>query len=282
MKIFIRRPDQNPFPVPPPEPRQPAPEPAIPHNWYGPVSPTGYPLVTADPVEQDRYEAMRAQGQSHSMAEVLVCKSFPGVVTDATFMRGRHNGASLTDVHPENRNHYLEVARKAGVSTNGKAYMPSLAKFPGDPMAWVDSRADVERIAHQNGFTVESPTINVPTPRYFDPGPEVTLAPDIVDRELARMALSDPGVMRDPNGARQDIIERHRGYHNENYQLSQGDYAQARVTPGQLEAAISEWGYNSGGSSDISDDRVSLPAGLANLPLNDPPVERPINPIPGG
>lgn len=227
MPIGIRRPDQPyggpPGYIEPPQQHAPRPQyqppsyqqaaPAPPPNFYGPVNPQGWPIVSQDPIQQDRYEQMRREGQSHNMAEMLASRAFPGVVTDATFMTGRHNHAGLSDVHPESRQHYLDQAQQAGVHVGGRAYMASLARFPGDPQAWVDSRADVERVARMNNMTVQSPTINVQAPRYYDPGPEVRVAPDIINNVVGHMAAQDPYIRQNAPDYAQDVADRLGGYH---------------------------------------------------------------------
>jgi hypothetical protein len=260
----LNPPTYEPFPDEPLPPMQGSASPLIqvvPDNWFGAISPAGFPQVTSDPVAQARYEQMRMAGESHSMAEMLSTHSFPGAVTDATFMKGRHNHAGLESMSDDSRNYYLQQAEQAGVSTGGQAYMASLARFPGDPTAWVDSRADVERVARQNGMAVTSPTINVDPPRYFDPGPPTIVAPELVNREVAQMIAENPGLKNDAPGLRQDIIEKRRGYH-------------ALPDPGRMaaeEGIPTDWlhmnhpGPDGGGGSSNEPD---IPAGLRGLDLD--------------
>lgn len=50
------------------------------------------------------------------------------------------------------RDFYGEKARKAGVNTAGKKYDYSLARYPGDPKAWVGSDGDVRQVLEHRGW----------------------------------------------------------------------------------------------------------------------------------
>lgn len=51
--------------------------------------------------------------------------------------------------------HYRKMASAAGVTTRGKQYIGGLARYPGDPEAWVGSRGDMIRVAKKNNFAVD-------------------------------------------------------------------------------------------------------------------------------
>jgi hypothetical protein len=69
---------------------------------------------------------------------------------------------------------------------SGKRYMASIARFPGDPRAWVSDMAEAKRVIEANGWAC--PTLGV---RGKDPAPVAppTLAPDLVHEEIEGMAL---------------------------------------------------------------------------------------------
>jgi putative FmdB family regulatory protein len=50
------------------------------------------------------------------------------------------------------REFHMERAKKAGVNTAGKKYDPSIARFPGDPKAWVGSDTDVRQVLEHRGW----------------------------------------------------------------------------------------------------------------------------------
>lgn len=74
----------------------------------------------------------------------------PLVKSDTTFYRGvKYGGGQFRDA---DRHVYTLPAQAAGVSTNGKHYQHGLARFPGDPEAWVDNLGDVKRILEKRGW----------------------------------------------------------------------------------------------------------------------------------
>lgn len=115
------------------------------------------------------YVRMRRDGESHNMAEMLATRSFPGVKgTDSVFMEGRHlDGSQFEKDAPNVGQHHLELARKAGVNVTGKYYSGTLARFPGDPRAWISGLGDVKRIAEERNIGVAG-AVNIPAPKYGD------------------------------------------------------------------------------------------------------------------
>lgn len=138
------------------------------------------------------YLEMRAAGQSMNMAELLATRTFPGVRTDSTFLRGSHT--QFAD-HPKLGRIYRKMAEDEGVNITGQKYLRSLARYPGDPEAWVSSRGEVERRCLERGWSCEG-AVEVRAPRYRDPMPDTELADDLV----AEYAL--PGETREETLAR--------------------------------------------------------------------------------
>lgn len=154
----------------------------------------------------DHYMLCRHNGCTPRMAAVLALKKFPGVKTDTTFMKGKLTGDASFKTSAEAA-WYLAQAEKAGVSTTGKHYYRSMARFPGDPEAWLDSRGDVSRLAEQRGWNVEG-AVNYSAPEQAPP-PEVDVAPDIVDRETAIALEQCPGER--PGDVRERVYNRLSG-----------------------------------------------------------------------
>jgi len=77
--------------------------------------------------------------------------------TDRAFMEGRLNDQWLDDMPKRQAQRILSDARKAGINPNGKTYVGGLADHRAhkDPEAWVDSTADVLRVAKKRNLTVE-------------------------------------------------------------------------------------------------------------------------------
>jgi hypothetical protein len=157
---------------------------------------------SSNPTIQAKYEELRRNGVPHGMAQVLATRRFPKIRTDSTFNEGRCNGNQFEKV-PELGDHYKSIAESAGVSVTGKTYLSSLARFPGDPEAWVDGRGDVERIALKRGWTVQGDVSVKGHECDFDNDPVV--ADDIIERETLNFIDQNPGTRIED--AREKVIE---------------------------------------------------------------------------
>jgi len=153
-----------------------------------------YPTVSLDEGVQLAYESMRAQGQTHNMAEMLATRSLPGLRTDATLM------ANAPKRQPLPREHYAK-AKAAGVVTDGKFYDHQAARFPGDPEAWISGYGDYKRICKKNQWGLSGDVKNDIKPKEVaakvDTQP-YTVADDLVHEEVTRMGQEDPSLVSSP------------------------------------------------------------------------------------
>ncbi len=154
--------------------------------------------ISSNPAIQDRYEAMVAAGESHSIAEMLATRSFPGVMgTDRTFMQGRPtDGAQFDGTPPIVGRAYVKQAEAAGVNVSGKVYSSTLARFPGDPRAWVSGISDVKARCEEQGWGCHG-ALNIPEPE-SEPEPEkpYRVAPKIIENEVNQMIAIAPELAR--------------------------------------------------------------------------------------
>jgi hypothetical protein len=148
---------------------------------------------------------MRLAGESHSMAEVLATRSFPGVRSDAIFNEAKFSGTAGR-VHAEEL-WLRQQAELAGVSTTGKWYCRGLASFPGDPTAWIDSRGDVLRIAREKNMTVHGYVEH--KGREVESMPDVAIAEDIVEAEVRDILGADPGACAED--VRDEVVQLRSG-----------------------------------------------------------------------
>jgi hypothetical protein len=110
--------------------------------------------------DQEVYEQSLANGCSPKLAEMFALATPPQARTDSTFLSGNCNGSQFE--HVPGRGDYLkEIAEARGQSVTGKVYKAGLARYPGDPEAWVSGRGDVERVARARGWGVEG-DVSVP------------------------------------------------------------------------------------------------------------------------
>ncbi len=160
------------------------------------------PVVSDNPDVQCRYEAMRANGQSHNMAEMLATQCVPGLKTDTRFI-------ARMDTRGDVPAAYRAMARKAGVDTGDKQYISQMADYPGDPKAWISGPADIRRTCRERGWgcagavEVDQPKIETPDDAPYQ------VCDENVMREAKRMAAEDPGRASTPK-KRENLIEETR------------------------------------------------------------------------
>lgn len=147
-------------------------------------------------------DAQKAQDALSRFDQMVVAGRPPGTTgTDSGLNEGYCNGNQFEKT-PDIGNFYRRNFKKAGGrSTRGKVYKSSLARFPGDPQAWVSSRNEVAKIQHQRREAAK---------REEDKGPRVPIpiADKIVDRHLARELAGHKVTPSEKKKAREKIRER--------------------------------------------------------------------------
>src|SRR5271154_7062156 len=103
------------------------------------------------PAQQAHYDRCIAEGTSPVLAEMFALGQPPMSNTDREFLAGTENGRQF-EGQEEVGDYYRQEATKAGVNTTGKVYKNGLARFPGDPEAWVSGRGDVQRVIEERGW----------------------------------------------------------------------------------------------------------------------------------
>lgn len=105
--------------------------------------------------------------------------------TDREFMEGHCNGNQFEKT-PEIGDDYRQRCHEAGGTTHGKKYLSQLARFPGDPEAWVSSRSDAQRVLEARGWgSTGSVTVKAREPEPVETKP-IDVADKILDRETAK------------------------------------------------------------------------------------------------
>lgn len=94
------------------------------------------------------YKQAIKNGCSERLADMLASRKAPDSVTEAEYFKGRHN---LADQFRDNEGQLTKIvaaARKHGFNpTRSMVYEPALARFVGDPQAFVPSSGGKEHIA---------------------------------------------------------------------------------------------------------------------------------------
>lgn len=140
-----------------------------------------YPTISTDPFVQGFYEHMRDKGESHSIAEMLALQQAPAGKSDYTFVHGHCNGNQF-EGNEAVGDYYAAMAAKAGVNVKGKVYKSGLARFAGDPQAWIEGASDVKRICDTNGWGCQG-SVNVPLRKIAEPL-KIGVSPAVVDDVL--------------------------------------------------------------------------------------------------
>ena len=103
------------------------------------------------------YARLLSEGYGHKWAEMCALRQPPGVCgTDRAYMEGRYNNQQLDRMPPDHARNVVTLAKRAGINVSGKYYAAGLADWrgPADPAAWVDSTADVKRVAMERNLNV--------------------------------------------------------------------------------------------------------------------------------
>ena len=111
----------------------------------------------AGPEAARMYARLIAEGYGHRWAEMCSLQCPPGVKgTDRAVMQGRYAEQWLDDMPRDQASRITREARAAGINISGKYYCSGLADKRGhcDPAAWIDSAADIKKVAKERNLTV--------------------------------------------------------------------------------------------------------------------------------
>lgn len=138
-------------------------------------------LEIPDGVDAKLYRECIANGCSPQGAEMLASHQAPSIETDSTFMAGQWNQFGENQNQMNCGRTLAKECRKRGGDPNGKVYLGQLADFPGDPSAWVESRADVKRVCKKKGLGCEG-AVNVKAAGESRPKPKAKKFADFVPK----------------------------------------------------------------------------------------------------
>ena len=153
--------------------------------------------ISDNPEIQAHYELMIRNGESHRFAEMMALGQTPYCTSDnRRLLHGHRDGDEFGDPRVSAR--YRQIAEEHGQNPVGKKYLSQLARFPGDPEAWVSDASDVRRICEERNYACEG-AVNVPLPRPdAPPVPDVPVADDLVDHYAEREIENDPALAEKP------------------------------------------------------------------------------------
>lgn len=158
---------------------------------------SGEPSILNVPILRVWYFMLRLNGQGHKFAAMLVLQRSPRIMTDSVFFEGQGDLAKQlqTETH---LNLIVGNAKKHGYNPNRHdIYNPNLARFPGDPEAFVPAtggRGYIKQLCEKRGWACEG-AVNV-SARQDDPGPDKQLGDNIAIEAAMDMAKRNPELRR--------------------------------------------------------------------------------------
>lgn len=124
-------------------------------------------IVNAGSEAVRTYEKLLHEGYSQRWAEMCALQQPPATKgTDRTLMQGRYNNEQLNEMPRDHARNIVTLAKRAGINISGKYYASGLAdhRGPADPSAWIDSAADVKRVAAVKNLSVSGAVQHHGTP----------------------------------------------------------------------------------------------------------------------
>lgn len=103
--------------------------------------------------------------------------------------------------------HYMAMARRAGVNPNNKQYISQLADYAGDPEAWVDSRGDMVRVAKKKGLNIDEGIAKYKHESKGPPDLQGGIAADLAVKLAKKIMRENPGMK--PQRALEEAVNRH-------------------------------------------------------------------------
>jgi hypothetical protein len=157
------------------------------------------------------YDSLIDKGSNPGFAAMLALQQPCGTKgTDRTFLENTHGWADR--MWPDNAKQLHKIAKRAGISTQGKIYKGGLGGA-SDPMAWVSDTSDVLAAAKAKGYTVTG-AVEYDAPKQRPK--RKRLAADIRETYVAKELMRDPGLAekarKNPKKLqelREKVVEKH-------------------------------------------------------------------------
>lgn len=162
------------------------------------------------------YMRLRSEGQNHKWSAMCALQKGPVLSTDDTFFQG---AKPLYDQFGSQKHldGYLKASARHGfVPDKNAVYFPNLARFKGDPEAYVtraQGRAYIRNLLEKRGWSAEG-GVNVkgrgPESDPLDPKNCKALGEDIIRDRMGMMIAKNPDLKKvDRRELRQQIIDKH-------------------------------------------------------------------------
>lgn len=153
-------------------------------------------IMSAPLEQQAHFWQLIEDGSTPRFACMIAMRSPPGIkAPDHLFNENaRHR---MNTMNSEQRDSIVEIAKKAGISTQGKYYVPGLGKYD-DPRAWCSTADDAMAVAKERGLilsgAVNYEPDNEAIDKQVDAASKQRLAPDIARELTEEYMTNDPHI----------------------------------------------------------------------------------------
>lgn len=146
------------------------------------------------------------------MKEVLNSRKMPSIRTDATFLANHGTLRKQFENDDRQLSKVVEEARKRGYNPNANdTYIPTLARYTGDPLAFVPAgnpRGHIKKVCEQTDRACEG-AVEVGR-EVKKPQETVPLGEDLIQEEAAIRIQKDPSEgLKSEEQLRNEIIQDH-------------------------------------------------------------------------
>lgn len=157
-----------------------------------------YELLSGPVTRGAQYLKMRGEGSTDKFASMVAMQKSASLNTDSTFF---HGSKPLYEQFGSQKHldRYLKAAKKHGHTPSANdTYFPSLARFPGDPEAFVSQaqgRGYIRKLCEKRGWACDGDVkVDHREPESDPIAAEncVDMAPDIVAGHAKRMIAQNP------------------------------------------------------------------------------------------
>jgi hypothetical protein len=175
-------------------------------------------LINGKSYTEEEYQAWREANKeklASRFREMLESGKAPSARTDREFLMG-HCCGNQFEGQEYLGDHYARIAKANNVDITGRVYMGSLARFPGDPEAWVSGKGDAEAILDKRGWGAEG-MINRPVKNVAEPekvAVDPSLVQDEVDLIVEEMVPDGERQLVDRVNLAEQVFNRKKGAYN--------------------------------------------------------------------
>ena len=164
-------------------------------------------------IVNDRYVSCDDSPPPESrMDEILEGRKMPSIRTDAQFLANHGTLDKQFDGDTKQLKVFTDVAKSHGYNPSpNDTYIPTLARFPGDPMAFVppgSPKSHIKKVCESTDRACEGDVKVARAPK--KPPKTVRLGEDLIQEEAAMRIIENPEEAMKPKGQlRNEILDKH-------------------------------------------------------------------------